>query len=303
MAKATRKIYISGSNKKYVSRNISLVNLYNEIRRYDPLTSEETESLIKTYHDGTEKEKKCAFDKLCKHNIKLVVSVAKKYASNENEVNDLIQEGNIGLIEAINRFNPELGVPFYAYAVYWIRREINMYRTNVNPTVIQTNRSKTSITISKVTNELTQKLERIPTKHEILEEFNKTYPDKKISNSDDFVDVEYVYISEIESSYNVNTASMKDEFDYNSKTVSNNEYLNEIDKTYNKDLVNQLLSCLTDKERDIITMAYGIGGQCSVGTSVIAGEYSMTVAGVNNICARAISKMKKYKEKLALASV
>lgn len=299
MVESKRKIYVSGAPKRYSFRNISLTNYYNDIRHIDTLTKEETYDLFKIYHNGSKEEKKKAFDKICKHNIKLVVSVAKKYSVSNNDLNDLIQEGNIGLIKAIEKFDETCGVPFYAYAVYWIRREINMYKTYSNPMVVKTNCSKTSIVISEITNSLMQKLERKPTPDEILEEYNKKFPDKPVNKADDVIDVEYVYISELDTSVKENNKSVRNEAEYNDKTDCHNAYLDDIETENNKSEVSKLLKCLSEKEQTVIKLLYGLDGNQEMGVSLIASELGMTDAGVNNIHNRALKKMRESKEDFA----
>lgn len=287
------KIYVNGSQKRLLSRNTSLTNFYNDIRHIEPLNQEETNNLFKIYKSGNKEKSDEALEKLCEHNIKLVVSVAKKYCTTEDNLNDLIQEGSIGLIKAIENFDPNNGAPFYAYAVYWIRREINMYRTNVCPTIKQTNRSNTSITITEIRNNLMQELERVPTTEEILEEYNKRFPEKKLNNKDDFVDVEYLYISEFDQSQNNEKYIPAKEMEYNQKSVSYNDYMEEVDIDSNKEIINALTGCLKPKERMIIERLYGINGNTETSSGSLAIELDMTVAGINNIKQRAIEKMKK----------
>jgi len=292
------KIYVNNTRKRLLPRNTSLVNLYNDIRHIEPLTQEETNELIDIYRNGNKEESEAALEKLCKHNLKLVVSVAKKYCTTDDNLTDLIQEGSIGLMKAIDNFDMNVGTPLYAYAIYWIRREINMFKINVSPMIIQTNRSKTSITITEIRNSLIQKLERTPTSEEILEEYNNRFPDKKLNKKDDFVDVEYVYLSELDTSINDNTNSKRNESDYNQKSVSYNDYMEDIELDSNKEIISSLITCLKPKERMIIERLYGLNGQTESSSTSLAFELNMTVAGINNIKQRAIEKMQKHSAKL-----
>lgn len=293
MVKVKNKVYVRKQTSKYVERNESLSLLYNEIRHKDILTHEQTKALFDKYKNGSKKEKDVAFKILCEHNMRLVVSVAKKYCTSSDNLNDLIQEGCVGLIEAIENFDIENGAPFYAYAVYWIRREINMFKTNVKPIVTKTNRSKTSITINSIKNELIQKLERNPTEDEILHEYNEKHPEKKLNKKDDFVDVEYVYVTDFEPVQKDENKISGAEFEYNKKTESHNEFVDESDKEWNKDVIERLINRLTPKEQKVIKLFYGLDGGYEASPLTISQEMSMTEAGVNNIRLRAIDKMKK----------
>jgi RNA polymerase primary sigma factor len=291
----SKKVFLSGSQKPYLERDNSLNILYSEIRPYTPLTQEETKELFLQYHNGDESEKKFAFEKICKHNLRLVISLARDYCSSEDSLNDLIQEGNIGLMKAIELFDVNNGTPFHGYAMYWIRRYINIFKTNTTPIVAQTNRSKTANVIISITSKLWQKLERIPTPDEILEIYNEAYPHKPIRDTKDLVNVEYVYISEPESNAK-EERDLQGFLDYNEKSLTHNAYLVEIDKEENKAVINRFLKLLTPNEHKAISMMYGLNGTIKTNSSVIATEMGITPQRVSQLCSSAITKMKKNKE-------
>lgn len=303
MVNKKNKVYINGKTSKYFKVNENLSLLYNEIRHKDTLTQEETNTLFDIYTNGSDEEKKEAFDKLCEHNMKLVVSVAKKYCTSSDNLNDLIQEGSVGLIEAIENFDVNNGAPFYAYAVYWIRREINMYKTNINPIITKTNRSKTSTAINNIRNELIQRLERNPTYEEMLDEYNKKNPEKKLNKKDDFVDVEFFYITDFEPQSKCDKKITNTELDYNEKTVNYNEFIEKNEKEWNKSVVETLMKKLTPKEQKVIKLFYGLGGGFETSSLTISQEMSMTEAGVNNIRIRALNKMKNNYENAIKCSI
>lgn len=291
----SNKILLSGNQKPYLERNDSLNILYSEIRHYKPLSQEEIRKLFDIYHNGSDKEKKFAFDKICKHNIKIVISIAREYCSTNDNLNDLIQEGNIGLMKAIEMFDVENGTPFHAYAMYWIRRYINIFKTNKTPIIQQTNRSKTSSVIATITSYLWQKLERNPNTDEILEEYNKRNANKSISDTDDLVKVEYVYIDSIEPT-SEQTQPIQDLIEYNKQSFSTNSYLNIIKSEHDKDIVNQLLEGLTKNETTAIQMLYGLNGVTESSMSVIAMKMGVSPQRVSQLCNTAIKKMKRKSE-------
>jgi RNA polymerase primary sigma factor len=88
------------------------------------MSFEETKEWFEKYRNGTEKEKKEAFEKICKHNMKLVISMARQYCSTQDNLMDLIQEGNIGLIMAANAFNDSVTCAFSTFATPYIRSAI-----------------------------------------------------------------------------------------------------------------------------------------------------------------------------------
>lgn len=101
-----------------------MINIYyREIRKYQPLTKEQEQQLTTLVKLGDEQARKT----LIEHNLRLVTHVAQAYYHPSVELLDLIQEGNIGLIEAVDRFDPELGYQFSTFAVWWIRKMILLY--------------------------------------------------------------------------------------------------------------------------------------------------------------------------------
>ena len=101
-----------------------MINIYyREIRKYQPLTKEQEQQLTTLVKLGDEQARKT----LIEHNLRLVTHIAQEYYHPSVELLDLIQEGNIGLIEAVDRFDPELGYQFSTFAVWWIRKMILLY--------------------------------------------------------------------------------------------------------------------------------------------------------------------------------
>ena len=96
---------------------------YREIRKYQPLTQEQEQQLTTLVKQGDKQARKT----LIEHNLRLVTHIAQEYYHPQIELLDLIQEGNIGLIEAVDRFDPELGYNFSTFAVWWIRKMILLY--------------------------------------------------------------------------------------------------------------------------------------------------------------------------------
>ena len=96
---------------------------YREIRKYHPLPPALEQRLTILIQQGDEQARQT----LIEHNLRLVTHIAKTYYHPKVELMDLIQEGNLGLIEAVDRFNPEMGLRFSTFAVWWIRKRILRY--------------------------------------------------------------------------------------------------------------------------------------------------------------------------------
>ena len=101
-----------------------MINIYyREIRQYHPLSPALEQRLTILIQQGDEQARQT----LIEHNLRLVTHIAKTYYHPKVELLDLIQEGNLGLIEAVDRFNPEMGHRFSTFAVWWIRKRILRY--------------------------------------------------------------------------------------------------------------------------------------------------------------------------------
>lgn len=106
--------------KSTTVRTESLQMFFNDISKYKPLKKEEETQLFENIKNGCKKSR----EKLFNHNVKFVVSVAKNFGNKENKLSDLVQEGSIGLLKAIDRFDLSRGFKFISYAVWYIRQSI-----------------------------------------------------------------------------------------------------------------------------------------------------------------------------------
>lgn len=103
----------------------SLQMYFNDISRFPLLTVEEERRLTKQLREGTAEEKREAFVDLCNANYRLVIKIARHYIGHGMPLEDVIQEGNIGLMYALEKFDPSLGYKLSTYATWWIRQRIN----------------------------------------------------------------------------------------------------------------------------------------------------------------------------------
>ena len=299
--KTPKKIRLVGDLKPYLKCDETLQIFFNDIKPHKVLSQEETKSLFKQYHNGTKKERIVAFNKLCKHNMRLVVTLAREYCSPNDNLKDLIQEGSIGLMKAIELFNENNGTPFAGYSIYWIRRYINIFRTNMEPIIAKTNRSKTANVIITISNELYHKLERVPTPDEILDEYNLQHPNKPIKESNDLVSVEIMSIDVPETPQQAERARKEHRLydDYNRVSGSYNDYLDDIDKEYNKKMLTQLLGELNEKEIKVIRLLYGLDSGIGRSLSVISTEMGLSKQRISRLCITALNKMRKKSKELS----
>ena len=151
--------------------NQSLDKYLQEISKLDLITTADEVDLAQRIRQGDQ----IALEKLAKANLRFVVSVAKQYQNHGLTLNDLINEGNLGLIKAAQRFDETRGFKFISYAVWWIRQSIMQALAEQSRIVrLPLNRVGSLNKISKTLSELEQKYQREPTVQELAEVLNVT---------------------------------------------------------------------------------------------------------------------------------
>src|ERR1700757_235815 len=144
----------------------SLDKYLQEIGREELITAEEEVQLAKKIRAGDQ----TALEKLTRANLRFVVSVAKQYQNNSLSLNDLINEGNLGLVKAAQKFDETRGFKFISYAVWWIRQSIIQALAEQSRIVrLPLNRISTINKISKAFSELEQKFQREPSPEELAD--------------------------------------------------------------------------------------------------------------------------------------
>ena len=147
------------------------VKLYlREIGKIPLLSAEEEFELAQKVIHGNEKEKKRARDKMAESNMRLVVSIAKRYSGRGLDLLDLIQEGNTGLLRAVEKFDPDKGFKFSTYATWWIRQAITRAIADQARTIrIPVHMVETINKVLRTQRRLTQDLNREPSVQEIAD--------------------------------------------------------------------------------------------------------------------------------------
>lgn len=277
-----------------ITNRTPLIDKYfEEINKEKILTHEEELELAKKIQDTGCQE---SIDKLVKANLRFVISVAKKYENATDELIDLINDGNEGLIKAAKQFKPEVGVKFISYAVWLIRQHIMDGKTK-NSRLVRLPSGKNAILskIKKTTTKLMQELEREPTEEEVCEELNLNMN---------------VYHECIKGSYN--HKSLDEELiKFDGDSIAPIEFLesdipmpdqNLLDKSLKYDIMS-VLNCLDERERKVIRLYFGLGDRMTYQkpksfkeiAEVIDGE--LTVARIRQIKNIALAKLQKYNTK------
>jgi len=268
----------------------SLERYFNEISKVDLLTPEEEVELAKRIKQGDE----LALEKLTKANLRFVVSVAKQYQNRSLSLNDLINEGNLGLVKAAQKFDETRGFKFISYAVWWIRQSIMQALAEQSRIVrLPLNRTGALSKINKTFAELEQVYEREPTAEEL----------SKILDMDE---------KEITSTLSLSARQLSvdapfQEGESNSLLdVLENKNAEDTDKdvAYTDSLrveTERALSTLTTREQQVLRMTFGIGGEHPMSLEQIGEKLNLTRERVRQIKEKAIKKLRNKAKSQLLA--
>jgi len=262
-----------------------------EIGRIPLLTAEEEMALAQKIVKGSEREQKKAKDKMAEANMRLVVSIAKRYSGRGLDFLDLIQEGNTGLLRAVEKFDPDKGFKFSTYATWWIRQAITRAIADQARTIrIPVHMVETINKVLRTQRRLTQELNREPSTDEVAKAMEME-PEK----------IEYVMkirqdIASLDASIG---RDGEDEDSALGDFIEDEERISPEEATANqllKEQIASILGSLNDRERKIIRMRFGIGGGRSHTLEEVGTEFSVTRERIRQIEAKALSKLRKHKD-------
>ncbi|MEZ5003303.1 MAG: RNA polymerase sigma factor RpoD/SigA [Chitinophagales bacterium] len=259
----------------------SLEKYLQEIGKVDLLTPEEEVDLAQRIKQGDQ----VALEKLTKANLRFVVSVAKQYQNQGLSLSDLINEGNLGLIKAAQRFDETRGFKFISYAVWWIRQSILQALAEQSRIVrLPLNKVGSLNKINKAFSALEQEFEREPTADELADvlEINREEVETTMGVASRHVSVDAPF-QEGESN------SLLDVLENNNiaKTDSHLEYKESLRKE-----IERSLSTLTERQRDVIKYYFGIGVQHAMSLEDIGEKFGLTRERVRQIKDKAINKLR-----------
>ncbi len=268
------------------------VKLYlREIGKIPLLSAEEEFELAQKVIHGTEKEQKRARDKMAESNMRLVVSIAKRYSGRGLDLLDLIQEGNTGLLRAVEKFDPDKGFKFSTYATWWIRQAITRAIADQARTIrIPVHMVETINKVLRTQRRLTQELNREPNIAEIADAMGME-PEK----------IEYVMkIKQDIASLDASVGRDGDDDDSSlGDFIEDEDRVSPEDSAATqllKEQIASILSTLTDREQKIIKMRFGIGGGKSHTLEEVGAEFSVTRERIRQIEAKALAKLRKNKD-------
>lgn len=263
-----------------VSTNDSVRMYLKEIGQYPLLSSDEEIALAKRISKGDEEAK----NELVNANLRLVVSIAKKYVGHGMSFLDLIQEGNIGLMKAAEKFDYTKGYKFSTYATWWIRQSITRALADQSRTIrVPVHMNESIGKYRRTVKDLTQKLGRDPSREEVAEamgikpeQVDKIWKysqealslDTPVGDEDDSRLGDFVKDDEVEDpEESAETESMKEE-------------------------INNALDTLTDREREVLELRFGLKDGRSRTLEEVGKEFGVTRERIRQIESKALRKLK-----------
>jgi RNA polymerase primary sigma factor len=267
----------------------------NDISMIKPLTKDEETELLERLKNGDESAK----DELIIRNLRFVISVAKKYQNNNTNLEDIINEGNIGLIVATQKYDVNSGFKFISYAVWWIRKYIIEYLNNDSKIIRLPNNKVDYLTkVSKKINDLEQKKGNNSCFSElILTESVETESEKSVT---DLV-YEYEAMSNI---YNGNVDSLNRELFNNDgdsstleDTLSDTTIFRETDNGLmvesQKQNIMFALNKLKERDKKVMMLLFGLNGDIPMTLKEVAEEVDLSSEMIRLIRDKSLKKLKK----------
>lgn len=264
------------------------VRLYlREIGKIPLLNAEEELELAQRVVAGDKRAK----DKMAEANMRLVVSIAKRYSGRGLDFLDLIQEGNTGLLRAVEKFDPDKGFKFSTYATWWIRQAITRAIADQARTIrIPVHMVETINKLLRTQRRMTQELNREPTIEELGKELEME-PEKVeyvIKIKQDITSLDAGVGRDGEDEDSVLADFIEDEDGQTPEESATSQLL--------KEQVQSVLSTLSEREQKIIKMRFGLENGKSHTLEEVGQEFAVTRERIRQIEAKALAKLRKHKD-------
>jgi RNA polymerase primary sigma factor len=262
------------------------VRLYlREIGKIPLLNAEEELALAQRVVAGEQLAK----DQMAEANMRLVVSIAKRYVGRGLDLLDLIQEGNTGLLRAVEKFDPDKGFKFSTYATWWIRQAITRAIADQARTIrIPVHMVETINKLLRTQRRLTQELNREPSNEEIAKEME--------------IEVDKVeHIMKIKQDISSLDASIRDDEEDSvlADFIEDEDTISPEESATNqllKEQVKDMLAALTEREQKIIKLRFGLEDGKSHTLEEVGQEFAVTRERIRQIEAKALAKLRKHRD-------
>ena len=267
--------------KQVTNRETASLDKYlQEIGKVDLITADDEVELAQKIRAGDDR----ALDKLVKANLRFVVSVAKQYQNQGLTLPDLINEGNLGLIKAAQRFDETRGFKFISYAVWWIRQSILQALAEQSRIVrLPLNKIGSINKINKMYASLEQEHERAPSASEIASHLEMSEDDVKESmkNAGRHVSMDAPLVEGEDS-------NLYDVIRSGESPIPDKDLLNESLRTE----ISRALATLTPREADVVLLYFGLGDEHPMTLEEIGEQFDLTRERVRQIKEKAIRRLK-----------
>ena len=263
--------------------NDSLEKYLQEIGKMDLITPEEEVELARKIRTGDQD----ALEKMTKANLRFVVSVAKQYQHQGLSLSDLINEGNIGLIKAAQRFDESKGFKFISYAVWWIRQSILQALVEQSRMVrLPLNKVGSLSKLNKIMIHFEQQHEREPSQEELADIMNVT-----VKEIQEMMKGSGKHLS-MDAPIKENEEGTMIEFyeDSDSKAVDENLFKESLKKD-----IKRVLSTMNKRDADIVSCFFGVNGELPMNLDEIGMRFGLTRERVRQIKEKAIRRLRKLK--------
>ena len=270
--------------KQVTNRETASLDKYlQEIGRVDMISADEEVELAKRIKNGD----RAALDKLTKANLRFVVSVSKQYQNQGLALPDLINEGNVGLMKAAQRFDETRGFKFISYAVWWIRQSIlQALAEQARIVMLPLNKIGVINKINKAYSELEQIYERPPSAAELADALECSVEEvrQSLKNNGRHVSMDASLVEGEDSSFNMYDLLPNDSLPGPESELTKDSLRKDIERS---------LMTLTMREGEIVRLYFGLNGKYPLTLEEIGDQFELTRERVRQIKEKAIRRLKK----------